>query len=181
MAARKISAIDIKELYYGDVIATVTTPATGLTGAEIFAHSWTKVDNIHDTTFKYEEASPTVNKYRNQLTGKIYRSEKQEDGEVQISFVIGQYDYTLKAALQGGTGADKQWARGDDGTLVYKAIKAITEDGVAIIFPRALIVATGSNTDRAIGLSVVAIPEESGVEGIVTELWIDATEIKAAD
>lgn len=180
MPARKISVVSIKELYYGDPIVAVAAPTTGLSGVEIFTHTWTKVDNIHQNTFKYEEQAASVTKYKNELTGKVYRSDTESEGDVQISFVIGEYDYTTKAALQGGVATDKKWGRGAAPATTYKAIKAITKDDVVIVFTNALLVATGSNTDKAVGLSLAATPEESGIAGLESEVWIDLTEVKAA-
>lgn len=49
-----ITAVEIDELYYAESIKTVTTPATGLTGAEVAAilkNAATKqVKNVHGDT-----------------------------------------------------------------------------------------------------------------------------------
>ena len=50
-----ITAVEIDELYYADPITTVTTPATGLSGAEVAAilknAATKKVQNVHGDTF----------------------------------------------------------------------------------------------------------------------------------
>jgi len=179
MAGTKRSYVDIKELYYGDVFTTVAVPLTGLTGAEIFAHTWKAVENIHDNTYKYNEEANTVTPRKNQLTGNPYRADIVK-GNKSITFTIGEYDYATKAELQGGTAADKQYQAPSVPSIIYKAIKAVTDDGVVIVFPKALISANGANTDGAVGLAVVAQAMDSGVTGLASEIWIDATEVKAA-
>lgn len=166
MTGREISAIKIKKLYYADVLVEAPTKQ-GLTAA---LSSAKEISNSHQGTFQYEQSEPTVNKYKNQLTGAIYRSD-QEEGEKQISFVIGRYNFELKAALQGGTATADTWTSGKAGQ-VSKAFYAITEDDVCIVFPKASIVARGSSTDNAIGLAVKAIPEEIS-STIKDEYWID--------
>lgn len=100
-----ITAVEIDELYYAEPIKTVTTPAAGLTGAEvatILKNAATKrVKNVHGDTYQYEEAEASVTRYKNALTGEYYR-ETSEPGEVKINFTIGEYDYATKADLQGG-------------------------------------------------------------------------------
>ena len=59
-----ITAVEIDEVYYAESIKTVTTPATGLTGAEVAAilkNAATKqVKNVHGDTYQYEEAEASV-------------------------------------------------------------------------------------------------------------------------
>ena len=110
-----ITAVEIDELYYAEPIKTVTTPAAGLTGAEvatILKNAATKrVKNVHGDTYQYEEAEASVTRYKNALTGEYYR-ETSEPGEVKINFTIGEYDYATKADLQGGKATEKNWERG---------------------------------------------------------------------
>ena len=72
-----ITAVEIDELYYAEPIKTVTTPAAGLTGAEvatILKNAATKrVKNVHGDTYQYEEAEASVTRYKNALTGEYYR------------------------------------------------------------------------------------------------------------
>ena len=63
-----ITAVEIDELYYAEPIKTVTTPAAGLTGAEvatILKNAATKrVKNVHGDTYQYEECiSPLIHNY----------------------------------------------------------------------------------------------------------------------
>lgn len=165
MATKRISAIKIKQLSYADVLSAAPTKE-GLAAA---IEAATKIDNIHQGTYSYEETEATVNKYENELTGDTYRSDV-EAGDITMSFTIGQYDFQTKAALQGGKGTADSWERGGMKNVVYKAIYAITEDDVCIVFPKARIVGRGSSTDNAIGIAVSAIPEEIG-GGISLEYW----------
>ena len=173
MAGRKVSAIKIKELRYAEVLSaapTLSDVATGFKAA-------TKIDNSHQQTFTYEEDEPTVTQYKNELTNKTYRSDV-EAGEKRINFTVGQYDFDLKAALQGGKSGDtgKSYTAGDSAELRYKAFYALTQDNVLIVFPRANIIASNSSTDNAIGIAVSAIPEE--VSGVTAdEYWFDAEDL----
>lgn len=177
MAGRKVSAIKIKDLRYAEVLSaapTLTSVSTGFKAA-------TKIENSHQDTFTYEEEQPSVTQYKNQLTNKTYRSDV-EAGEKRINFTIGQYDFDLKAALQGGTSGDdgKSYVSGDASELRYKAFYALTQDNVLIVFPRANIVASNASTDNAIGIAVSAIPEE--VSGVTAdEYWFDAEELSLTD
>lgn len=170
MAGRKVSAVKIKDLRYAEVLAKAPTLADVATGFK----AATKIDNSHQQTFTYEEDEPSITQYKNDLTGKTYRSDV-EAGDKRINFVIGQYDFDTKQALQGGTSGDegKSYASGDSSELRYKAFYALTQDNVLIVFPKANIIGRNSSTDNAIGLSVSAIPEE--VSGVTKdEYWFDA-------
>lgn len=173
MAGRKVSAIKIKDLRYAEVLSAAPT----LSGVATGFKSATKIDNSHQQTFTYEEDEPTVTQYKNELTNKTYRSDV-EAGEKRINFTVGQYDFDLKAALQGGKSGDtgKSYTAGDSAELRYKAFYALTQDNVLIVFPRANIIASNSSTDNAIGIAVSAIPEE--VSGVTAdEYWFDAEEL----
>lgn len=173
MAGRKVSAIKIKDLRYADVLSAAPTLSDVATGFK----SASKIDNSHQQTFTYNEDEPSITQYKNDLTGKTYRSDV-EAGDKRIDFVIGQYDFDTKAALQGGTSGDtgKSYTSGDSSELRYKAFYALTQDNVLIVFPRANIIARNSSTDNAIGLAVSAIPEE--VSGVTKdEYWFDAEEL----
>lgn len=173
MAGRKVSAIKIKDLRYAEVLAaapTLSDVATGFKAA-------TKIENSHQQTFTYEEDEPSITQYKNDLTGKTYRSDV-EAGDKRINFVIGQYDFDTKQALQGGKSGDagKSYESENSAELRYKAFYALTQDNVLIVFPKANIIGRNSSTDNAIGLSVSAIPEE--VSGVTKdEYWFDAEEL----
>ena len=177
-----ITAVEIDELYYADPITAVTDKAAGLSGAEIAAllakATTKKVKNVHGDTFQYEESEASVTKYKNALTGHVYR-ETSEPGETKINFTIGEYDYETKAALQGGKATASSWERGKH-EMIHKCIVGKTKDGVYVVFPKASISARGANTDKAIGLAVSATPLETGVEGLASEKWIDDAEVVPA-
>lgn len=172
---KKISVVYLKELYYGDVI---TDPALDGNKLHTMLASMTRVENIHQDTFKYEEAEPSVTRYKNQLTGQPYRQDK-EDGEVQIAFVIGAYDFATKADLQGGEATATSWKRPNPTPDVYKSLVGQSKDGVWVVFPRAAIVARGADTDKAVGLSVAGVAMDSGIEGLSSEYWFDASDVVA--
>ncbi len=174
-----ITAVENDELYYAEPIKTVTTPAAGLTGAEvatILKNAATKrVKNVHGDTYQYEEAEASVTRYKNALTGEYYR-ETSEPGEVKINFTIGEYDYATKADLQGGKATEKNWERGKY-KPIHKCVIGKTKDGVYVVFPKAAINARGSNTDKAVGLAVSAVPLSTGVDGLASEKWFDESEV----
>ena len=66
-----ITAVEIDELYYAESIKNGSTPATGLTGAEVAAilkNAATKqVKNVHGDTYQYEEAEASVTRYKKRL------------------------------------------------------------------------------------------------------------------
>ena len=175
-----ITAVEIDELYYAEPITTVTDKTAGLSGAEVAAilknAATKKVQNVHGDTFQYEESEANVTKYKNALTGNVYR-ESSEPGETKINFTIGEYDYETKADLQGGKATASSWERGKH-AIIHKCVIGKTKDGVYVVFPKASINARGANTDKAIGLAVSATPLETDVEGLASEKWIDAEEVK---
>lgn len=174
MAGRKVSAIKIKDLRYMDVLSA----APSLSGVAAQFKSAKKIDNSHQGTFTYEEDDPTINSYKNELNGKIYRSDV-ELGDKRINFTIGQYDFETKSELQGGLAGDsgKSWSSGDATEQRYKAVFALTEDNVLIVFPKANIIGRNSSTDNAIGIAVYAIPQEISGD-IKDEYWFDAEELE---
>lgn len=174
MAGRKVSAIKIKKLRYANVLSAAPTKE-GLVAAFTAA---SKIDNSHQGTFQYEETEPTVNQYKNDLTGQVYRSD-MEAGDVTMRFTIGQYDFKTKADLQGGTGTDDSWSRGK-ASQRYKCMYAVTEDNVLIIFPKANLIGTGASTDNAVGLAMQAIPQEISSE-IASEYWFDVEGLELPD
>ena len=167
MAGREISAIKIKKLRYGAVLTAAPTSATL---AALFKAA-TEVKNAHQDTFAYEETAPTTTPYKNQLTGQVYRTDV-EPGDVKMKFTVGSYDLATKAELQGGVATDKDWKRGSSKTPIYKSMFGVTEDDVLIVFPKATVVASGTDADKAIGLGVVAMPNEIS-SAIGSEYWFD--------
>ena len=96
----KVTAVGIKKLYYGDP-AKVTADVTLASLKTLLSDESTKqVENIHQDTWSIEEEEPSTTEYRNQLTNGVYR-QSTEMGNIQMSFTIGQYDYSTKADLMG--------------------------------------------------------------------------------
>jgi len=173
--------VSIKELYYADPIKTIASEAAGLTGAEVKAilgNATTKqIINVHDTTFVYEEAEASITDYVNQLNGLIYYRDSTP-GAVQMSFSIGQYDYQTKADLQGGTATATSWQRPSSQGLIYKSLIALTKDDTYIVFPNASINARGGMVeDKLLGLLLGGVAMETGVKGLTSEAWFDASEV----
>lgn len=178
--ATQVSAIDIKKLWYGDT-SSITGSLTGsMLASLINGDKFTEVMNVHQDTWTFEEAEPSQDSYKNQLTGATYRMGTKTMGEVTANFTIGRYDYATKAALLGGTSNDTSWSRARGITDIKKAIVALTEDDVYIVLPYADIIAREASTDGAIGLAVVATMLEPEDEAIMPEYWFDASEVTSA-
>ena len=69
---------------------------------------------------------------------------------------------------------DKGWSRGNAGEQRYKCVVAVTNDDVAIIFPKANIIGRGASTDGAVGISITATPLKVSTT-IASEYWFDAS------
>ena len=171
-----ISAIDIKELMYADC---VTDAVTATTLKALIAKA-TKVPNVHQDTWSIEESEATQDSYKDQLSGMTYRMGAKTMGDVTFNFTIGQYDYKTKTDLMGGTNTENSWIRSRTPVEIRKTMIALTEDDVYCVLPVANINARESNTDGAVGISVVAtmlIPEETT---IAPEYWFDKEAVDKA-
>ena len=159
----KISAIDIKKLWYGEPLTTAPTGhlTTGVT----------EIDNVHQDTWSIEESEASQDSYKNQLTGMTYRMGAKNMGEVTFNFTIGRYDFATKAALMGGTATTTSWARANGVVEIKKCLQALTEDGVYCILPCANITAREANTDGAVGIAVVGTMLEPSASGVAPEYW----------
>lgn len=166
--ANKKSAVRVKQLWYGDVLSTVPTQST----IETVVAALTEIENVHQDTWSVEEDAPSINSYRNELNGQVYRQDKTM-GDVKINFTIGQYDFTTKAALLGGTGAADSWARSREITDIKKCVVGLTYDNLYVVFPNASVAANESNTDNATGISVVATAMLPTDKMIASEYWFD--------
>ena len=175
--------IGIKRIWYANPIAAIA--GATLTGAEIkalLAKADTKeVKNSHQDTWGYTEEDPTITDYINELTGKIYYRDVTQDGAVTIAFTLGEYEYTDKAALQGGKATATGWDRPDRKDNISKCIIAQTKTGNYIVFPNASIVGKGNFVEKNIGLGVTAVAMETGVTGLASEVWRDKAEVEAEE
>jgi len=196
----KISAIDIKKLWYADCISAALTPATlkALVGAT--STGWSggtakEIENVHQDTWQIEEGEVSQDSYKNQLNGHVYRLGKKQMGDLTVSFTVGQYDYKTKYDLMGGivldasgqavtspTGAATEvgWARDNEAVEKYKTIIALTTDDVYVVIARAPLNVRESNTDKAIGLSMIGIMTDPTVDGVNSEYWYDKATVHAA-
>jgi hypothetical protein len=173
--------VDIKQIFYGAPIATLENPSNGLTGEEVYAlihdGETKKIMNVHSTTWAYSEDEPSTTPYVNQLNGKTYYIDSTP-GATSVNFSIGQYDYQTKADLQGGTATATSWERPENQGIVHKSIVAVTKDDTYLVFPKAQIIARGGMIeDKAIGILLTATPVDTGVTGLASEKWFDASEI----
>ncbi|MDR2913685.1 MAG: hypothetical protein LBV74_02435 [Tannerella sp.] len=169
------SFIGIKRLWYAPSIASIASAASGLTSAEVLAlianASTKEIKNIHQDTWGYEESDPTVTEYINQLTGKPYYRDAEQQGVPTISFTLGEYEYEDKAALQGGKATAGSWERSDSPEIIEKCIIAEAKTGEVIVFPRASVLGKGNYVEKNIGLGVTAVPVDTGVSGLASEKW----------
>lgn len=181
MAEVKISAIDIKQLWYCDTSAITAD----LTGEALYAliktgGSAVEIENVHQDTWSIEEDEPSQDSYKNQLTGSTYRMGAKTMGDVKFNFTLGRYDYKTKAAFMGGKATDTSWSRARGIVDIKKCLIALTEDDQYCVLPYANITGREANTDGAIGIAVVGTMLEPTDENIMPEYWFDATEVKAA-
>jgi len=172
------TVVDVQRIWYGDLITTLTTPGSGLTKADVdafIADGTTKeITNVHATTWTYEEGEPSTTDYINQLNGQTYYRDFQPAAK-SINFSIGQYEYSTKADLQGGTATSTSWKPALNQGVIFKTFCALTKDNTYIIFPKAIVTArTGMVEDKLLGLLFTASPVETGVDNMETEGWFDA-------
>ena len=174
---KTITAVNIKKLWYGDT-SKINAKLTGVLLFNLLKTA-TEVKNVHGETWTLEEAEANKTNYKNQLTGKVYRSDK-EMGEVKMNFTLGEYDYATKADLLGGVADDTHWERASGKVRVEKFLVGLTEDDQYIVIPRADITAREASTDKAIGLPVVGAEIEPTIDAVAPEYWFDASVVKSA-
>ena len=155
MAGRTVSVIGVKQILYGEPLEAAPTYAT----LESLFTSFKEVPNVHQGTYEFTEEDGTTTEYKDELTGQTYRS-SFEAGSVSLNWTIGAYDFNTMAELMGGKPLDdsKGWERGNSGEQRYKCVVAVSNDNVAIIFPKANVIGRGASTDGAVGLAISAIP-----------------------
>ena len=187
MAGRQVSLIGIKRIFYGEPLTSIITPyvngdaSTGLSADELKTWLATakEVSNVHQDTWGYERTEPTITKYKNQLTKKVYRQSVDDAGEATISFSVGKYDFQTKADLEGGGATDGKYSAPVGFEELVKMVVGLTEDDVYIVFPKANMVTNGTTTDDAIALAVAATPMEPDI-AIESEVLFDKSAIDAA-
>lgn len=163
-----IIAEGIKKLYYvesSEIKADLTIETV-----KTLIESAKEITNVHQDTWSIEEAEATRTPIKNELTGGTYR-ENVELGDVAMNFTIGQYDFKTKADLMGGDGDATNWKRAAGIPNIKKGLIAITKDDVYVVFPKASVSAREADTDKAIGLAVVATALEHDVKEVRSEYW----------
>lgn len=190
----KISAIDIKKLWYTDCISKPLIPkasesATGKQGLDALITSAKEIENVHQDTWQIEEGEASQDSYRNQLNGHVYRLGRKQNGDLTVQFTVGQYDYATKAALMGGNMLDEDgevtttaseavgWERAKDSIEMYKTLIALTVDDVYVVISRASLNAREANTDKAIGLAMSGMMTDPTVTGVSSEYWYDKSAV----
>lgn len=186
----QISAVDIKRLWYADADSV----SQDLTGALVYAMvkeggTATEIHNVHQDTWSIEEAEPSQDSYKNQLSGATYRMGAKTMGDVTFNFTLGRYDYATKAALMGGStikgttpnqANDMGWKRERGVVEIKKCLIALTKDDQYCVLPYANVTAREANTDGAIGIAVIGTMLEPLNEAVSPEYWFDASEVKEA-
>jgi len=191
--SKQISAIDIEQLFYTDSLQAIESFDEGdlaelvtyneSTGKLTAGSGVVEILNVHQGTWTLEESEASQTFYKNQLTGSVYRASAKEMGEVSMSFTIGRYDYTTKAALLGGsvvTDGDSNaigWQRARGIVEMHKCMIALTEDKQIVVFPYANFNTHEANTDGAIGLAVKATAMEPDSDEVASEYWYDASAV----
>lgn len=175
--APKVCCVDIKRLLYGPT-SLVTGAVTAATLSSLIKNSGIKeVENIHQDTWTIEESDASQDSYRNQLTGKIYRYGRKQEGDVTLNFTIGQYDYATKAEFLGGEVSEdgKSWSRASQAPEIEKLMIAQTVDDQWLVAPRCNINGKEANTDKAVGLGIVASIMEPKDKTVKSEYWFDGS------
>lgn len=180
---RRISAIDITDIWYGDVETSgtyaVTASIADADAVLTLISKLTKVPNVHQDTWQYEESEGSFNTYKNQLNGRTYRTDKVTPGDETVRFTIGQYDFEVKKAFLGGEVIKKGtdvvgWKKGDPNT-VNKVIVFKTVDDVFGVFTNAMVTSNHSNTDKAVGIAVTCTALDPVNNASVAPVyWFDA-------
>ena len=169
------SAIDIKQLWYDEPMDTAPVRTSLTTGM-------TEIKNVHQDTWQIEEGEANQDSYRNQLTGKVYRTGRKTMGDLTINFTVGKYDWDTKANLMGGTvitegsGSSQTkvgWKRGDDAETVYKSFVALTTDDIYVVIPKAAVTSREASTDGAIGIAISAVMVDPDASGVASEYWFE--------
>lgn len=180
MAGVKISAVDIKRLWYGDV-TLITEDLTGAKLAQLIADgSLVEILNIHQDTWNIEETESSQDSYKNQLSGSTYRMSGKTMGDVTFNWTIGQYDYATKAAFLGGEATETSWKRKRGIVDLKKMLVALTEDDQYCVLPEASIKAREAQTDGAVGVAVTGTMLEPANDKVSPEYWFDSSEVTAA-
>lgn len=167
--------IGIKRIWYGNVVTADLTPstiATWIAGA-------TEIKNSHDGTWSYSQDDPSVTDYKNELSGKPYFRDITDGGAKTIKFTIGQYEFSDKAALQGGTvildnSTAVGWKAPTTPAIIYKAVCCQTKTGSFVIFTNASIVGKTEMAEKNMGLGVTAVAMDNPNTGVLDEYWFDA-------
>jgi hypothetical protein len=171
-------ATKIKRIILADtsiVTADITSAATAKTLidavlAAVTGETAEEVLNVHSETWQINESEASMNSYKNELDGSVYRRDLVP-GDLSIQFTIGNYSEKLKAELRGGstitkggTDADKDTVIGYKGdaasSTIKKAMFCLTQDGYWFIYPKATIAANTNETDNAALLAVKGYPEK---------------------
>ena len=174
-----ISAVKIQKLWYVDPAKITADLTPAALYALISGTDVKSVDNVHQDTWKINEADPSVTNYVNELTGLKYRVDKSM-GDIEMDFTIGAYDYATKAALMGGTATETSWIRPTGVQIIYKAMIALTQDNQYCVFPKAHVIAVEADTDKATGIGVKAIQFQPDVAAVQPEYWYDASVVVKA-
>lgn len=147
----------------------------GVDGAE--GTEFEEVPVVHEDTFTYEDEDPEIKNY-NDVNGNTYYTTKKP-GAVRVNASIGRYDLKTKAKFQGGSytasanGKPGTWERADHVENKEFTLRATTEDGVHIVFPRAGVSASGKPNEKAIGLALVFTALKPTKAGVPIERWED--------
>ena len=187
--------IGIKRLWYCDPVNYDLTAGTdvkvlieggthGTGEGAVTRTAATEILNVHQDTWSYQQDDPTVEDYINQLTGKPYFRDKQDEGNKTISFTMGEYDYATKAALQGGSVISSGtpavaigWKAPETMAIIEKCIIALTKSGNYIIFTNASIIGKGDQQQKAIGLGVTAVAQDATGDGVADEYFFSGSAV----
>ena len=178
MAGNKISAVDIKELYYGAVNLVQDDLTAEALKTLLDGSSLKRVTNIHQDTWTIEEAEASQDSFKDQLSGLTYRRGKKTSGDLTFNWTIGRYDYeTKKDFIGGATIGGNGWKRNREADEINYLLIALTQDDQYCVLPEASITAREAQTDGAIGIAVkgtMMVPEN---DKVAPEYWFDKSAV----
>lgn len=167
--------IGISQIWYGDPLTAEPT----ISDIAALVKKMTEVKNSHDGTWAYSQDDPETTEYVNELTGQTYYIDRTSNGKCTINFTMGVFEFTDKAALEGGEviNSGEGWKSSADLLNINKAIVAKTKTGNYIIFSNASIVGKGDVQEKNVGLGVTATAMESDTDGVEAIYMFDGSKV----
>lgn len=177
--------IGLKRIWYGAEQSEMLKP----NGIKTWISTATEVMNVHQGTWGYTQDDPSVTDYINELTGKPYFRDVDDNGVKTINFTLGEYSFADRVALQGGKMYDSNgavttdksnavmWESPKNYSVIYKSILAQTKTGNFVFFPRAGVITKVDTQEKNLGLGIQAVAMDQADTALTDEYWYDGADI----